>query len=281
MSDSAPDNDKGLVFINYFRTYDLFVKATDSDALYGVEELDLVDDSAVIFQLIKSSRRECPWLGGNAGSPFVLPMFRQDLDTLLKFYSGKKDVLEDFLSLTRVLQTATSFKMNRTRRRVISVMSKHFDFPRDPAMLLRLGHVAKVRKWFQAGYRDVILRPLSNLTLDDCKTISPELLHHLIQSKDHIEAAQFALLKEDPSFPSSSYWTARAWKEASDTCDMIFPRRVREEGRYIADDSENEDSDQDWDQDWDEDYSHGVDGNSEEGIKGGDGSDVRAFYSDW
>lgn len=147
-------------------------------------------------------------------------------------------------------------------------MSKHSDFPRDPTMLLRLGHVAKVRKWFQAGYRDVILRPLSDLTLDDRKTIGPELLHHLIQSRDRMETAEF---------PSSLHRTARACEEASHTCDMIFPRRVREEGVYIADDSENEDSDEDWDPEWD--YNYNMYGDREEGVKGDDGSDVRAFYS--
>lgn len=174
---------------------------------------------------------------------------------------------------------ATSFKMNRTRRRAISVMCKHSMFPHNPTMVLRLGHSAKVRKWFQAGYRDIILRPLSNLTLKDCKTIGPEILYRLIQSKDRIETAQTLLLRQDPGFSSSSYWTVRALEEANDACDSIFPRRVREEGLYIADDSENEDSDEDWDE------SYNVDGNSEEDERGGDeGSDtyndVRAFYSE-
>lgn len=68
-------------------------------------------------------------------------------------------------------------------------MSAQPNFAEDSATQLYFGLVAGVKEWFKPAYEELLMLPVSALSLRDLRVIGFELLYHLIQSRKGIEVA--------------------------------------------------------------------------------------------
>lgn len=115
--------------------------------------------------------------------------------------------------LSRALQLATYYLMVPTRRQAISAMTAHHSFCRDPPVMLRMGQLAGVKRWFRRAYATIVSMPLSALSTEECKTIGAELLYYLIQSRKYIDMVHHLQVIGGPSYRQSSACTGRTCQQ--------------------------------------------------------------------
>jgi hypothetical protein len=108
--------------------------------------------------------------------------------------------------------------MTSTRERAIEAISNDPEFAADYAVMLRLGHLAKVDRWFYVAFKEIISSPVSALTMYQCETLGTDLLHKIIRSRKMIEVSRILIVLHGPKF------------ERSQRCQSRFRRLNCEQG---------------------------------------------------